>query len=594
MRTFAAILLIFAVHLLVGWPAYRDIGFLADDWWNVGLAALGHASGPSVGEGATAALFRPLLPKLFWLEWQLFGTWAPGYHATNSLLHCGAAVVLMQLVGRLSGSRFAGLGAGLLAVNHPACSEVTHWIMARTNLLAACFGLAGVCCWVRADLANGRAATVAFRLPALVLLGTALLGKETAFLLLPALVVLAALRPGDSSGRGQRVRQWLRDLAPLGVLVFAYVLVRWLTVHTLAVGAAGSWQPLGSASLFELLGGRVTWIWQVMAPVHVDFGPRWLAAPLRVAMVVLLGAGLAACWRADPPARRLGAFLLAWLLGAAALSTGFAHDPDELTGVRNDFEAVLATAALAGIGLALLARGRWLALAVLVSAQAVCLDGNRQAWLAAGRLSARVRQEVVAQARMPDPRPVRVHDVPSTWHGALVKSSEWFEYMPPFAPPGVAERVVVTNDGAWAESLRELAAARAGAAGGDVRRFQVAWTNGQLLPLELDGRWPKALRSGTTLHYARAGRTRLFARCELPVQVLLRGGGAPVPIRVQVSRAGAGVVAEAARVVEFAGDEALAELRPRLPAALAPGPVRVELRVGEESVPLATVEVVER
>jgi tetratricopeptide (TPR) repeat protein len=83
--------------------------------------------------------YWPVTYSSFWLEWRIWGLWAPGYHLTNVLLHLSAGVVLWRLLVRirLPGAYFAALWFAL----HPLNVESVAWIAQRKNLLAMLFFL---------------------------------------------------------------------------------------------------------------------------------------------------------------------------------------------------------------------------------------------------------------------------------------------------------------------------------------------------------------------------------------------------------------------------------------------------------------------
>ena len=57
---------------------------------------LGTLSG--IWTSAGAADFMPLTATAFWVQWPLFGTWSPGYHLVNVLLHLTGSLLLWRLL----------------------------------------------------------------------------------------------------------------------------------------------------------------------------------------------------------------------------------------------------------------------------------------------------------------------------------------------------------------------------------------------------------------------------------------------------------------------------------------------------------------
>lgn len=145
--------------LVVGayFPAL-SAGFIWDDLAFTSAAPIAEPSGiwriwfsPSEIEGE--GHYWPLTYTTFWLEHQLWGSfWAPGYHATNLLLHCANAVLVWHLLRRLGALPvwWAWAVAALFAV-HPVHAEAVVWVIGRKDLLATLFylgtALAWLCAW---------------------------------------------------------------------------------------------------------------------------------------------------------------------------------------------------------------------------------------------------------------------------------------------------------------------------------------------------------------------------------------------------------------------------------------------------------------
>jgi len=100
--------------------------------------------------GGTDGLYRPLTVASLALNHLLHGQAPTGYHLANVLLHIGAALSV-YLFGRLFISPLGGLLAGLLFGLHPGLSEAVNSVVGRGELLAFCWGGAGVWAWLRAQ-----------------------------------------------------------------------------------------------------------------------------------------------------------------------------------------------------------------------------------------------------------------------------------------------------------------------------------------------------------------------------------------------------------------------------------------------------------
>jgi Flp pilus assembly protein TadD len=113
-------------------PALRSFDGLTAIWGNPG----------------TTPQYYPLTHTSFWLEYQAWGLWAPGYHGVNIGLQALAAILLFLVLKRL-GVPGAWLAAAVFAV-HPIQVESVAWVTERKNLLSGVFYLGSLFCWVRA------------------------------------------------------------------------------------------------------------------------------------------------------------------------------------------------------------------------------------------------------------------------------------------------------------------------------------------------------------------------------------------------------------------------------------------------------------
>ena len=149
--------------------------------------------------GATQQYY-PLLHTAFWVEHQLWGNAAAGYHLVNILLHGLSAVLLLRILRRLEipGAAFA---AALFAL-HPVHVESVAWISEQKNTLSLVFYLAAALAYLRFD--EGRRRKDYLQASGLFVLG--LLTKTVVATLPAALLVVFWWKRGRIAGR--------RDVAP--------------------------------------------------------------------------------------------------------------------------------------------------------------------------------------------------------------------------------------------------------------------------------------------------------------------------------------------------------------------------------------------
>lgn len=141
--------------------------------------------------------YWPVAFSSHWIEWHLWGDWAPGYRGLNMLLHALNGVLLWRLLVRLEVA-----GAWLVAavfVVHPLTVEAVAWILQRKTLLSTTLVFGSLLYYLRwADRSGAKA-----YLAALGLFIAALLTK-TAVIMWPLVLLLVAW---------WRRRTWtLRDL----------------------------------------------------------------------------------------------------------------------------------------------------------------------------------------------------------------------------------------------------------------------------------------------------------------------------------------------------------------------------------------------
>jgi len=102
--------------------------------------------------------YYPLVWSSFWLEYQLWGLDARGYHATNLVFHMANALLVFFLVRALGPSRRVAFAvAGIFAL-HPVQVESVAWISERKNVLSGFFYLLAFLAYVRHRRAGSAAA----------------------------------------------------------------------------------------------------------------------------------------------------------------------------------------------------------------------------------------------------------------------------------------------------------------------------------------------------------------------------------------------------------------------------------------------------
>ncbi|MEP7011179.1 MAG: tetratricopeptide repeat protein [Acidobacteriota bacterium] len=267
--------LLLAITLLAYLPVVRA-GFIWDDDDYVTQNALLQQPG-GLGRiwtevGATPQYY-PLVFTTFWIENQLWGLEAAGYHLTNVLLHALAAILLWRVLVRL---RIPGaLLAGALFAVHPIHVESVVWITERKNVLSAVCFLAALLLFFRSR-PPGEPSPGWRRRPgtdyglALLAFTAALLAKTVAVSLPVVILVIDTWK-----SRRVRASTWIPTV-PLFALGLAFARIT-ANLERSKVGAEGEAWDL---SLIErgLVAGRALWqyLGKLLWPHPLIFiYPRW-------------------------------------------------------------------------------------------------------------------------------------------------------------------------------------------------------------------------------------------------------------------------------------------------------------------------------
>ncbi|HUI06350.1 MAG TPA: tetratricopeptide repeat protein [Verrucomicrobiae bacterium] len=308
-------LLIFAGTLWLYWPAVNG-GFLTrmdDDEYLREAVRLSGLTWNAVRWAFTTTqpYYHPLPRLSLVLDYQLWGTDAQWYHATNIVLHAlNAALVfgflwtLLGAVASLATSERLALAFGVTAVFaiHPLQVESVAWISVRSQLLCTAFGIG--CVWAYV--------TGARRWLVSVLFAVALLCKPTAVSLFFAMLAMDCF----PLGRHERLG-WGRLLREKTVLIALAAAAAVATLFTES-RAGGLMEPLEAVRplqrVFLAAQSLTFYPWKLVwpawlssyYPLHLGFSLRPLlvaASALAVAAVTALG-----IWRW----RRTPALLASW------------------------------------------------------------------------------------------------------------------------------------------------------------------------------------------------------------------------------------------------------------------------------------------
>lgn len=296
-RAVAGAVAIFAFTVIAYLPALLQGGFIWDDDMyvtnNIALRSLAGLRDIWFKLGTTPQYY-PLVFTSFWIEFQIWGKAAMGYHAVNILLHATSAVLLWRILRRFNVPA-AWMAAAIFAL-HPVHVESVAWITERKNVLSGLLYLTSLWCYMRFapfELAPAKQPRrwkfYAFALLAYI---GALLSKTVTATLPAAILLLIWWRRRDN-------KLGSADVVPLVPMFVLGIGLGAITAYMERehVGAAGSdWDFTFIDRV--LIAGRAVWfyfsklIWPhnltfIYERSQVDSGSAWQYA-FPIAAVVLL------------------------------------------------------------------------------------------------------------------------------------------------------------------------------------------------------------------------------------------------------------------------------------------------------------------
>lgn len=142
------------------------------------------------GAGFTSNYWRPMLLLMYSFEWHLWGDWAPGYHATNILLHVANALLLFLLLTKFFKRSLLSYAVALIFLVHPLQTEAITYVSGRGDPLAVLFMLLGMLAYFKSKEKKTKKETKRFFLLSQGAYIFALLSKDTAIMFPAFLVVM--------------------------------------------------------------------------------------------------------------------------------------------------------------------------------------------------------------------------------------------------------------------------------------------------------------------------------------------------------------------------------------------------------------------
>jgi tetratricopeptide (TPR) repeat protein len=223
------------------------------------------------GDLTHQGIYRPLTIFSFSLEYSIWRVWAPGFRATNLLLHALNGWLVYLVASGILGSHLAALACAAIFVIHPMQTEAVVSIVGRSELLAAAFFFTA---WLAFRKGRTGWSALAYFLAALA--------KESAITFPAVVIVETAL----SEGGIQKLKESWRRFALLAGTGFGYLALRFYVLGGLGIPKNGQYLN-GTLSLVQrwITSGRVfiQYFRLLFFPVRVsgdyDFNSIHLAGP---------------------------------------------------------------------------------------------------------------------------------------------------------------------------------------------------------------------------------------------------------------------------------------------------------------------------
>ncbi len=417
---------------LVSWcyaPAVVN-GFHGDDFLHVHWLTLAanHPSmlwdnftGPWLGS-TDVKFYRPLISVIFWIEHQLWGFNAVGYHLTNVGFHLSGVLCLLFIGKRLAllagfdekASRTVGILAATLWGIHPLNAEVVAWVTGRVDATVTAFSLGCLLAYLKWRESK-KPATLAIGLTLFIL---ALLCKEMAVILPPLFVCLDLMfHDGSKFGR-------LRSL-PFWLVLSGYFMVRQLTMGTM-IGAYDNTLDTDWRLLWKRFKGGLPFLF---SPFNLNIFQRTdvVVRVWNCVFATILGLGLVQLVATRARHWRLHAFCILWFgLALLPVYKVFAV-AQNLESSRYAYSAVLPLCLLLSVLATPTLKLRWLAglqgalVITLGGIAAFALHTHATVWGDAGKISTRIANQIYQLVKDRSVRPtVLMMGLPDNINGAYV------------------------------------------------------------------------------------------------------------------------------------------------------------------------------
>jgi tetratricopeptide (TPR) repeat protein len=219
------------------------------------------------------SLYRPFTSIAFALQWALGGGSPLVFHLVSIMLYVATSILVLRVARQVMKATAAFIAAAIFAV-HPLHVEAVANVVGQAELWAAVLLLVALTRCIECMRAKAvRSIDVAI---ISALFGAALMFKEHA-IILPAVVLAAAvILPSDDALRG-RIRRLVPLLAAMGVVAVSFVGVRTLVLGRFAGGSTATVfvEQDYAARLFTMLNVIPEWLRLFAWPANLsaDYSP---------------------------------------------------------------------------------------------------------------------------------------------------------------------------------------------------------------------------------------------------------------------------------------------------------------------------------
>ena len=176
--------------------------------------------------------YRPLINLSYWLDYTIWGMWAPGFRITNLILHILCSLILYHFLVLLTNNRGLAIWPALIFAVHPVNTEAVSWVTSRNNVLTTLFALSAHSVYIQAQESRNKMPRLIL---SAILYGGAIFSKEFGIMLLPILLLYKKQVKRAKS----KLTEDAVELIPFVVCLVLYFILRqkatssWLTPASL-------------------------------------------------------------------------------------------------------------------------------------------------------------------------------------------------------------------------------------------------------------------------------------------------------------------------------------------------------------------------